>query len=411
MIPLRRLLLISCVMLTMVAPGCGKKGPPLAPLRPVPVAVEQLTARRLGDTVRLELVIPDRNADGSRPADLTRVEIYGLTIDPNGRQPTEDEFLERSTVVATIDVRPPPGAEAEPPDARSAPPDTRAAPGATVTVEEQLTGALCVPVRFDPQPGTLAPAPPPLAAQDPAAGTGARGLTRTYLALAFGRRNRPSAPSARLEVTLRAALPPPSKVDLTYTETAFTLMWSALGGDPWRPVWSFLGYQRGFNVYEFASEAGTLATIRPVNEKPMTDSMLAVPLIEFGVARCFGVRTVETIGGQAVESELSAPVCVTPVDRFPPAAPAGLVAIAEAGGIRLIWNANQEQDLAGYVVLRSDAPDATLRTVTPAPIRETTYRDGDVRPGTRYVYGVVAVDTASPPNRSAPSARVDATAR
>ena len=79
--------------------------------------------------------------------------------------------------------------------------------------------------------------------------------------------------------------------------------------------------------------------------------------------------------------------------------------------ISLIWNANDEADLAGYLVLRGEAPGETLRAVTASPIRDTTYRDTDVRPGARYVYAVVAVDTATPPNISGQSARVEETVR
>ena len=53
-----------------------------------------------------------------------------------------------------------------------------------------------------------------------------------------------------------------------------------------------------------------------------------------------------------------------------------------------------EPDIAGYTVLRADAPGDTLRPLTPSPIRESTFRDTTVRPGARYVYAVVAVDKA-----------------
>jgi hypothetical protein len=49
--------------------------------------------------------------------------------------------------------------------------------------------------------------------------------------------------------------------------------------------------------------------------------------------------------------------------------------------------------------------------VTPEPVRETTFRDTGVKAGVRYVYVVVALDTAQPPNRSAESNRVEETAR
>ena len=89
-----------------------------------------------------------------------------------------------------------------------------------------------------------------------------------------------------------------------------------------------------------------------------------------------------------------------------------LAAVPTAGQISLIWDANTEKDLAGYLVLRGEGgPDAPLAAITPAPIRETSYRDTTVKPGVTYVYVVVAVDNATPPNTSPQSARVQETAR
>ena len=77
------------------------------------------------------------------------------------------------------------------------------------------------------------------------------------------------------------------------------------------------------------------------------------------------------------------------------------------GGAR----SNSDSDLAGYLVLRGDAPGDTLRAITPEPVAATTYRDTTARAGMRYVYVVVAVDRASPQNVSAQSNRVEETAR
>jgi fibronectin type 3 domain-containing protein len=85
--------------------------------------------------------------------------------------------------------------------------------------------------------------------------------------------------------------------------------------------------------------------------------------------------------------------------------------VASEGAISLIWDASTEADLAGYIVLRGQAPGATMSPLMTEPIKETTYRDTTVKPGVRYVYAVVAVDTASPQNVSAQSNRVEETAR
>jgi fibronectin type 3 domain-containing protein len=99
------------------------------------------------------------------------------------------------------------------------------------------------------------------------------------------------------------------------------------------------------------------------------------------------------------------------VDTFAPAAPRSLAAVAGEGSISLIWEANSESDLMGYVVLRGEAGDATLKPLTATPIKETTYRDETARPGVRYAYAVQAVDAYKPANVSAESNRVQETAR
>jgi hypothetical protein len=159
-----------------------------------------------------------------------------------------------------------------------------------------------------------------------------------------------------------------------------------------------------FNVYEASAAL-------PLNGAPVPTDVFRHAGAEFGKEQCFALRTVKTVAGVGVEGPPSAPICITPKDVFPPAAPTGLNAVAGPGAMNLIWNANTEADLAGYIVLRGEAPGDTLQPLTPAPIHETNYRDATVKPGVRYVYVVVAADNAKPPNTSARTARVEETAR
>ena len=177
------------------------------------------------------------------------------------------------------------------------------------------------------------------------------------------------------------------------TQPAVVLEWTAAGGST------------AYNVY-----AGD-DLMQPLNATPLTTPAYEHPNPGFGQERCYRVRGVTTLDGVSVEGDASKPHCVTPEDRFPPAAPQGLAGVPTPGQISLIWNANAEKDLAGYLILRGDAPDGELNAITPAPIRETSYRDTTVKPGMRYIYAIVAVDTATPPNVSAQSARVEETAR
>jgi hypothetical protein len=145
----------------------------------------------------------------------------------------------------------------------------------------------------------------------------------------------------------------------------------------------------------------------PLNPAPIAATTIT-DAPDFGRLRCYTVRARRG----TVLSEPSPRACVTPVDVFPPAAPTGLAAVPTEGGISLIWEPNADLDLGGYLVLRRDATDATLRQLTPSPIVESRYRDADVKPGARYIYSVVAVDSQLPlPNASPPSEPVEEAAR
>ena len=63
----------------MAVLGCGKKGPPLAPLNLVPEPAANVTARRLGSTVYLQMAVPIKNANGPGPVTIDHLEIYAAT--------------------------------------------------------------------------------------------------------------------------------------------------------------------------------------------------------------------------------------------------------------------------------------------------------------------------------------------
>ena len=370
--------------------ACGKKGPPLPPLRYVPGPATDIRAIRTGNEVRLQLVLPTRNAQGEGPVALDRVEIFAATVAPNSPNPPNRDLLTPKFLVGTLEVKPP-AAEGEP--APGAAEDLRPAPGATATFVEALSDE-----KLQPQITTSAPAIPEAAtAAAAAAAAAAPPVTRRiYIARGLTRGGRAGQPSARVVLPITEVPAPPADLAVTYTETGLSLNWTppaaAEAGTP------------TFNVY-------VAGTTTPLNDKPLTSPGFSRPGVTFGEEECFAVRTAFVTGNATLESEPSSPVCVTPADTFAPAAPASLTAVGVAGAVNLIWERNAESDLAGYLVLRGEAPGDTLLPVTAAPITETTYRDTTAVPGVRYVYAVVAVDNATPPNRSAPSNRVEESAR
>lgn len=420
--------------------GCGKKGPPLAPIVRVPQRVEQLTARRLGSVVYVEFKIPNADQDGTSPADVARVEVYGYTGDLGSA-----DVMKKGTLVATLPVRRPPEAPAtgkegargsDRPARPAAPEEVGVDQGSTVVVTETLGPALMTPTvpiaaaQSLDTPGAPTMSPPLVGPPR------SEVLARSYLVVSYSRGGRRSAPSVRAAVPVVAAPQPPAAPVLTYTESRFILSWQppaavrrpaqapaatgVLKSVPYVEVLPASTY----NVYvvdgggplgrpaEAARPPATLWQPVAVNEQPLTAAPFEDPRFAFGVERCYVVTTVDTFGSrQTVESEPSAAACATPKDTFPPVAPRGLQAVAGERAVSLIWEPNAEADLAGYLVLRGIAPGGTLERLTREPIKETTYSDTSAKSGVRYVYVVIAVDTAVPPNQSAPSNKVEEIAR
>ena len=93
-----------------------------------------------------------------------------------------------------------------------------------------------------------------------------------------------------------------------------------------------------------------------------------------------------------------------------PKTPAGVQAEALPTAVKLSWDANDEEDLAGYIVVRGESNGSgELEWNTIARrLTATTFVDNDVAPSQEYVYKVQALDRSE--NRSAFSEGITATA-
>jgi predicted small lipoprotein YifL len=407
-------LTVCLIILGAVAAGCGKKGPPLPPLLKVPAAPAEITASRGDDHVIVQLTVPSVNTDNTRPANVSRVDVYGFT---GPATVTDDQLLKHGTRVGSVDVKAPrdPNQTVEPEESQGdveAPVGEGLEQGTRARVEERLTAAVLMPVDLTTAAGKKRPAGPRGKTAGPLLGP--MGVPpRTYVAVGINKRGRKGPLSTRVAVPLVPPPPAPATPAVAYGETTITVTWVASGENasqdalPSHP----LGVEPptlAYNVYEVPAPpaAETRLTTAPVAETRYTDSRVA-----FGTERCYAVRAVATSGGLSVESGEQPAKCVTLVDTFPPAAPKGLSGVASEAAISLIWEPNSEKDLAGYLVLRGVPPGdnvETLTQVTPAPIQATIFNDA-VQPGVRYVYAIVAVDKAG--NRSAPSNRFEEAAR
>jgi fibronectin type 3 domain-containing protein len=213
-----------------------------------------------------------------------------------------------------------------------------------------------------------------------------------YAVRGITRGGRPGPPSTRAIVPVVALPAAPDNVHATMTEGGVVL--------EWKPS-ETPGVQ--YNVFRGDE------LVQPANEAPLKEPKFQHTDAPLGEEQCYRVRSVVAAADVTLEGDPSEPVCLTPKDVFPPAAPKRLDAVATTGQISLIWDASPEKDLAGYLVLRGEAPNGALTPLTPAPIKETSYRDATVKPGVRYVYAIVAVDTAG--NASPQTTRAEETAR
>lgn len=354
--------ILGLVALTAVAAACGKKNDPLPPARPIPAALSDFSAERDGQQVTLRFTVPKANADGTSPVAIDRVEIYAVTLADTAKPSVAADVAVAANLLTTIAVRPAPADE----------------PIAATDPKTPVAGDV---VRHTETITLLPDAAPTIA--------------RAYVAVpAIGRRR--SMTSPMLVVPLAgAAVAGPAPINISYTEDLVTLTWAA-----------------GAEGTRFIVERAAATGAAPVRLTPQATAQTSLSLpIELGREICVTLRAVSVTGAVSMVSEPSTATCATPVDKFPPASPTGLVGTAAESAIELVWRPSLNKDVAGYIVLRGEGAGGTLLRLTPEPVTSTTYRDVSVRPGVTYEYAVIAVDTAKPPNESGPSNRETVTAR
>ena len=360
--------------------ACGKKGPPLPPLHPVPDRPAGVTLVRTGDRVEMRFTLPTANTDKSEPAALDRVDVYAMTIAANLPPPVTLQIVNSKRLIGSVRAKPttPPNAPAAP--ASTLPPDTRPGQGEATTFAETLTSASETPELQAIPAGTKNAAPPVAGAPSVA--------TRYYLLVSAATGHHLGGQSGLLALTFAPAPPVPTDVVVAYDETTLTVTWAGSPG-------------AAFRVYA-VNRAGERQGSGLLTPTAIETARYTQP-VAFGPEVCFAVSAATVTGAVSIESEPSQPSCKTPVDTFPPAAPTGLVAVpqataAGANSVRLSWIAVDAADLAGYIVRRAVTPQdpqqpLVLQDVSPRPfITATQFVDPTVRAGVRYTYKVYAVD-------------------
>jgi hypothetical protein len=358
--------------------GCASPDLPTARHAIVPVPVNDLTARQVGDTVILNFTLPSTSTDQQPLADMPSVEIYRnmpQTSPPSSKSAGKNKRVERLA-------------------------DTIPSEGVG---QYQKNGHVEFPDKLD------------ASELSNEGGTDLLYTVRTRVS-----RARASADSNVVTLRVYPAAQPVRDLRATLTETALVLDWSA--AQEARPASP--GKPAGFRIYraEVDPTAAEAAISNPSQAKLIappqslaqtTATEYRDTSFQFGHTYFYEIRQVMQFGAQTVESADSSPTVLTAKDIFPPAAPQGLEAVAVAtpnGGptsIELTWTINTETDLAGYNVYRSDQQGETPgQRLNRELLLPPTFRDMSVLPGKTYFYQVGAVDQSG--NESALSPAVEA---
>jgi hypothetical protein len=121
-----------------------------------------------------------------------------------------------------------------------------------------------------------------------------------------------------------------------------------------------------------------------------------------GKAVTYQVTSARRVANMLVMGVASPPLNVTVLDKTPPKVPTGLeIRDSGAGGAFLTWDPNEETDLAGYHVFRSDREDGGFKLLTDRLIPRNAFVDPEYKAGTYYAVSA-ADDSGNESSMSAP---------
>jgi hypothetical protein len=355
--PLRRNLLFCALLACVCIAACGAPGAPTPPRPVLPKPVTDLAARQQGSSVVLTFTLPKKSDENETLAEAPAIEIF------RGERPAGAAVQMTTHLIYTV-------------------------PSALVETYKREGK-----IEF----------------HDPLKPASLRGQEIVYMVRTRASTKRASADSNVVSVRALPVPPAPQSVHVAaLRESAIELAWTAPQQE------SAASGIAGYRVYR-----GELPPDAPTPTENISDisklKLAAPPALlgpapglsyrdtdfTFGVTYIYFVRSVADEQGQSVESSDSAPLFVTPKDTFPPAAPQRLVAVpirdeqatgTAAGHIELSWDINQEPDLQGYWVYRSEQPDTPGQRISPKLLLTPTFRDTTGMPGKQYTYRVTAVD-------------------
>ncbi len=335
-------LCLGSLLFLLLAAACGKIGGPLPPLIRIPRPVVDLAARQQGGEVILSWTLPRLNTDGSTATTLASVEIYRAIRESSSDSGAAPRVAD-SDLWRVLKTEPAPGREEK------------------KSIRDLLE---------DREPSEML------------------GRELSYAVKVFNRKGQTAGYSNVATLWLQAVPHPPGRPNLNPAEEFVEVSWappaSSIDGSPVAPGVAF-------NLYRTSAEGSPTGS--PLNPTPVAGTSYRDESARLGETYAYRIRAVlETARGR-VESRDSEEASLRYRDLYPPGPPRQLTLVVGREFLSLAWFPNNETDLAGYHVFRSqDRGD--FQRLTATLTQRTSYADRDLQKGGVYSYRVTAVDRA-----------------
>ena len=367
--------------------ACGKRGDPHPPVPVIPKATSDLVVAQRGAKVILSWSFPSLTTAGQKLGAIRRVVVYRYPEElPVAQPPRDTQTLLPGDVDPTVPTAialfakvPPIGRQQftrlrQRLDSLESSEMPAAAAGARLVYEDA----------------------PPFHTSD------GRPLRLDYAIVTEGQTAKSEMSNVASIVPVDVPMPPDSVVATPKPE-GIVLTWNA-------PQKEMTGNEKprvaGYNIYRSPKGQALEELATPVNAAPVSQTTYTdVP--SYGPHQYFVTAVTASIPTK-IESDPSGPAVAEFKDLLPPLVPTGLTALVETNAVRLVWDAVNAPDLAGYRIYRTEGSGlqelkivGRIPLVMNPPLTLTHYTDTAVNHGISYFYEVTAVDKSGNESKAA----------
>jgi hypothetical protein len=365
---------LAALMLLVLA--CGKRGDPRPPVPVIPQATTDLLVTQRADQVILSWSYPSLTTAGRSLTDIRRISVFRYveelpvstvgvdpkTIVPGEVDPSVPQPITAFSKIPTL------------PQAQFVKLSQRIDSIEKANLSSVTAGAKLV----------YSDAPP-------SRSTDGRPVRVTYAVVTEGGTARSDISNLAILVPLPVAMPP---AGLTTTAKAegVVVSWA-------EPKTSVRGEEApvigGYRIFRTAPGETVNEFSVPINTAPVKGTTYTdTPPYGEHEYRVSALAS----EGPLLQSDFSAPARVTFKDLVAPPAPPAITALIETKIVRLLWEAVEAPDLAGYRLYRTEgAGHIDIKEIGTVPLTNeivtgTTYADANPNLGIAYRYAVTSID-------------------